>query len=245
MGVGRSPTERTEVTAEQPTDAGQGPRVALLKALGDNTRYAIFLELARSPAPLATADVAESLDLHVNTVRPHLERMRDAGLLAVQSAAGGGVGRPHHLYSVSANAPSLALDPPSFPVLARMLVRLAATAGTDADDAADAGREEGRIDGATREPRLACVDALAGRLDELGFDATVADDDVGTTVAFAHCPFRELAEAHPDLVCSLHRGLVEGFVEARGGATVTRFHPLVDRHPCRVDLTVDPEPTTA
>ena len=31
------------------------PRLAVLKALGDNTRYAIYLELARSPRPLATA----------------------------------------------------------------------------------------------------------------------------------------------------------------------------------------------
>ncbi len=68
----------------------------LLKALGDNTRYAIYLELARSPLPLATAEVAEALDLHVNTVRPHLERMRDVGLLQVDTEARGTVGRPQH-----------------------------------------------------------------------------------------------------------------------------------------------------
>ena len=70
------------------------PRLDLLKALGDNTRYAIYLELARSPRPLATADVAETLGLHPNTVRPHLERMRDVGLLDVTTETGGGVGRP-------------------------------------------------------------------------------------------------------------------------------------------------------
>ena len=43
-------------------------------------------------------------------------------------------------------------------------------------------------------------------------------------VAFAHCPFRELAEEHPELVCALHRGLVEGFVEAVGGGEVDDFH---------------------
>ena len=62
-------------------------RLAVLKALGDNTRYAIYLELARSPVPLTTADVAESLDLHPNTVRPHLERMREVGLLIVQAGS--------------------------------------------------------------------------------------------------------------------------------------------------------------
>ena len=55
----------------------------------------------------------------------------------------------------------------------------------------------------------------------------------GATIAFTHCPFRELAEANPDLVCSLHRGLVEGFVDARGDGEVLEFHDLVDRTPAR------------
>ena len=69
-------------------------RLAILKALGDNTRYAIYLELARAASPLATADIAESLDLHPNTVRPHLERMREVGLLAVESDPRGGPAGP-------------------------------------------------------------------------------------------------------------------------------------------------------
>ena len=32
--------------------------------------------------------------------------------------------------------------------------------------------------------------------------------------------------------------MVEGFVEARAGAEVVDFHPLVDRTPCQVDLRV-------
>ena len=79
----------------------------MLKALGDNTRYAIYLELARSSRPLSTAEVAETLDLHANTVRPHLERMRDVGLLAVETEATGAVGRPQHRYSLATDAPSL------------------------------------------------------------------------------------------------------------------------------------------
>ncbi|MGH9133585.1 MAG: winged helix-turn-helix domain-containing protein, partial [Ilumatobacteraceae bacterium] len=56
----------------------------VLKALGDNTRYAIYLELARATRPLTTADIADVLELHANTVRPHLERMRDVGLVVVE-----------------------------------------------------------------------------------------------------------------------------------------------------------------
>jgi predicted ArsR family transcriptional regulator len=215
------------------------PRLDLLKTLGDNTRYAIYLELARSPKALATADIAESLGLHVNTVRPHLERMREVGLLDVQSDNRGAVGRPQHRYSLAADAPSLGLEPPTFALLARMLLRAAAISGTGADDAADAGREQGRSDGARAVGRP-CLDALVRELDRLGFDPTVAGDAAATTVAFAHCPFRELAEANPDLVCSLHRGLIEGFVDTVGGAEVHAFRTLVDRDPCQVELVVEP-----
>ena len=57
------------------------PRLDVFKALGDNTRYAIYLELARSPRPLSTSEISEALSLHPNTIRPHLERMRDVGLV--------------------------------------------------------------------------------------------------------------------------------------------------------------------
>lgn len=224
------------------------PRLDLLKTLGDNTRYAIYLELARSPRPLATADVAESLGLHPNTVRPHLERMRELGLLVASSEARGSVGRPQHRYALAPEAPSLGLEPPTFPLLARMLVRLAAAAGADSADAADIGREQGRADaagvaGEGEEDGPACLDLLAAELATLGFDPAVAADGperaaTGATIAFAHCPFRDLAEAHPELVCHLHRGLVEGFVDEVGGADVVSFGTLVDRRPCQVELVV-------
>ena len=93
-------------------------RLGVFKALGDNTRYAIYLELARSDRPLATAEVAELLDLHPNTVRPHLERMRDVGLLEANADNRGTVGRPQNRYRVADDAPSLGLESSSMRLLA-------------------------------------------------------------------------------------------------------------------------------
>src|SRR5437879_4935855 len=213
-------------------------RLAVLKALGDNTRYAIYLELARSAAPLSTIEIAETLGLHPNTVRPHLERMREVGLLEVEVEARGSVGRPQHRYSLAPDAPSLGLEPAAFPLLARMLVGAAAGAGVSGDDAAAASREQGRVL-AAQAGRGSCADALTKALDELGFDPAAANDGERATIAFAHCPYRELAEAHPELVCHLHRGLVEGFVEERGGADVEQFGTIADREPCQVVLSLE------
>ncbi len=216
------------------------PRLELLKALGDNTRYAIYLELARAPKPLATAEVADTLGLHPNTVRPHLERMREVGLLEVTTDAQGAVGRPQHRYSLAADAPSLGFEPPAFPVLARMLLRLAATAALPAADAVEAGREQGADDALRMASTATCAEALTVELATLGFDPAQVTDAAGTTIAFTRCPFRELAEANPELVCSLHRGLVEGFVGARGDGVVVDFHDLADRTPCQVEIATVP-----
>jgi predicted ArsR family transcriptional regulator len=219
----------------------QTPRLEILKTLGDNTRYAIYLELARSAAPLATADIARSLDLHPNTVRPHLERMREVGLLDQRIDTRGGVGRPQHLYSLAPDAPSLGLEPPVFPRLARMMLRLVDTSAPDVEEVVEVGREQGRIDGARWPAAMKDEDALRGELANLGFDPEAVADDDTVTIAFMHCPFRELAEAHPAIVCGLHRGMVEGFAEQRAGCRVTAFRSLIDRdHPCQVDLVAKP-----
>ena len=216
-------------------------RLDVLKALGDNTRYAIFLELARASAPRSTAEVAETLGLHANTVRPHLERMREVGLLEVHSDNRGSVGRPQNRYALAPDAPSLGLEPPAFPVLARMLNEVAAAAGAASDLSAEAGVEQGKAMGeayVARRPRAGCVEAVTAMLAELGFDPAVVHDDNLATIAFTHCPYADLAAAHPEVICHLHRGLVEGFVESIGGAGVDGFRTLADRDPCQVELSI-------
>jgi predicted ArsR family transcriptional regulator len=214
-------------------------RLQLFKTLGDNTRYAIYLELARSPRPLTTSEIADTLDLHANTVRPHLERMRDAGLLAVEVAGRGDVGRPQHRYSLAESAPSLGLEPPVLPVLARMVLSLAERLGADRADAEAVGVSEGRDRALAYRDAPSSLEAVVSDLDRLGFDPVVSDDPAdpdAAVVGFANCPFGDLAQRHPELVCSLHRGIVAGFVETMGDTTVSQFCTVVDRTPCQVTL---------
>jgi predicted ArsR family transcriptional regulator len=231
-----APPTLTDGTEPDGGPAPRAPHLDVLKALGDNTRYAIYLELARSPIPLATAEVAEALGLHVNTVRPHLERMRDVGLLHVDTETRGTVGRPQHRWSLSPDAPSLGLEPSPWPLMARTLLDAAARGGLDPDDIADAGRRQGRSDAAQWPAGTECLDGLVVEQARLGFDPATVEDSERATIAFAHCPFRGLAEEHPNLVCALHGGLVEGFVGEFPGCAVSRFHALVDRSPCQVEV---------
>ncbi len=211
-------------------------RLDLLKALGDNTRYAIYLELARSPKPLSTSDVAESLGLHLNTVRPHLERMRDVGLLDARPDTRGAVGRPQKLYELASHAPSLGLEPPVYPLLSEMLLQVAVDTGADSDSVLEAGRHAGRT--LAHRPRSSgtCAELAVTMLEELGFDPASVTEGDQTVVAFGHCPFAELAEAQPQVVCALHRGMLEGFMDEVGEGSVEEFHDLGARQPCRAAL---------
>ena len=219
----------------------------VLKALGDETRYALYEELAGSTAPRSAGDLADALDLHANTVRLHLERLKDAGLVDVEVIHRGTVGRPQHRYSLAPGAPGLGFDPPAHVLLAGLLAALAETAGADATAARTAGRAWGRQSAdraASRTKGRSCLTALAQELDHLGFEPAVDPETagptgsgVGTRIEFLHCPFRELAEAYPELVCNLHRGICEGVAEA-GRGTVEQFSTLYEPDPCHVVVAV-------
>ena len=211
----------------------------VLKALGDETRHALYREIAGSTAPRSATDLAGALGLHRNTVRLHLERLRDAGLVEVDAIHRGTVGRPQHRYSLAPGAPGLGFDPPAHVLLAGLLAALAEATGADGSAARNTGRAWGKQAserGADRTSDQSCLALLAQELDHLGFEPAVDDTamlDGSTRIEFLHCPFRELAEAYPDLVCNLHRGICEGVAESRRG-TVEAFSSLYEPDPCHV-----------
>ena len=214
---------------------GQEMELEVLKALGDETRHALYREIAGSTAPRSASELADALGLHPNTVRLHLERLRDAGLIEVEAIHRGTVGRPQHRYSLAPGAPGLGFDPPAHVLLSGLLAALAEATGADGSAARATGRAWGRK-AAERTSEQSCLALLAQELDHLGFEPA-ADDTAtlngSTRIEFLHCPFRELAEAYPDLVCNLHLGIVEGVAESRRG-TVEAFSSLYEPDPCHV-----------
>jgi predicted ArsR family transcriptional regulator len=163
--------------------------------------------------------------------------MREVGLVVVEADARGQVGRPQHRYSLAADAPSLGLEPPVMPVLAKMVLSMAERLNASPDDAAAVGRDEGLRRSVPYSAAPSALEAVVSDLDRLGFDPVVTDGaDDTAVVAFAHCPFGELAEQHPHLVCSLHRGLIAGFAAGMGDADLVEFCSVADRTPCQATL---------
>jgi len=221
-------------------------RQSVYKALADDTRFALYAELVASAEPLSTSELAGRLKLHANTVRPHLERMREVGLLEVESDHNGSVGRPQHRYRPAPGAPGVDIDPPAYLALSGLLAQVAAAGRPDPEAVAnEVGRGEGRRMAAAdakrgsgaRPRQRGCVEVVRAAMTRLGFDPVLEPTGEGATMTFTHCPVREVAEAHPELACNLHRGIVEALAELAGGE-VAAFATLADPRPCRAELAV-------
>lgn len=206
----------------------------ILKALGDETRYQIYVWLRDADAPATIAETAEHFGLHPNTVRPHLERLRDAGLVELDATPRGGVGRPQHRYSgVPIELGVHDLDTRSddaYRLLSSALADVCDLAGSSPHDAETVGVQVGVkiADGVSGTVGTADVDAVVtGCMDRLGFGPVCGDGEV----TFTECPYRSVAEEHPDVVCSLHAGMLRG-VLATVGAELVEFRDLESSGPC-------------
>jgi predicted ArsR family transcriptional regulator len=214
--------------------------IEIHKALADDTRYRLYRYLRLSGRPVPVRELATRLGLHANTIRPHLRRLVEAGLVASETRRGSSaVGRPQTVYTA---VPMGNREGRDYRLLADILATL--ITGTRARTGAESlAREWGDYlmtrhappPGARRPgPNLA---ALREALAEAGFDPRFRRrENRSVEIALRGCPFRDLLEEHRELVCTVHRGLLEGMLEgARPRLHLRSFEPLADRGSvCRV-----------
>ena len=182
-------------------------------------RTEVLTCLQEAPGSLGVADVADRTGLQVNTARFHLDRLVEQGLAERRAERGGVRGRPRILYE----ARTRDAGPRSYRLLAEMMAGLVGALDPEGTAAVDAGRAWGRLlvagippaEGAGSEAALQRLDTV---LEEVGFRQDREDDGAGAELRIHHCPFLEVAGEHPGVVCTLHRGLLEGAVESLGAA---------------------------
>src|SRR2546429_3758030 len=74
--------------------------LAVHKALGDDTRYRLYRYIGLAGRPVSVREMSRRLSLHPNTLRPHLRRLEEAGLVSREIRKSATVGRPQTLYSI-------------------------------------------------------------------------------------------------------------------------------------------------
>lgn len=214
----------------------------LTAALGDPTRRAIYITVRESAEPLTTSTVADLFGIHPNVARHHLDRLADDGYLRVShrrptGKGGPGAGRPAKCYEATSKEVSVHFAPRRFEMLVDMLIRvLDQVAPENVGQVAESvgrsyGGELAAEIGVPDQPGYdGAVQAVARAMTGLGF--SVDPDAPGQRLLTTHCPFGEAATSHPEVICSLDRGIVAGLF----GALSYDCNPVIIPH---IDLADD------
>ena len=197
-------------------------------------REAVLDVLRATTAPLGIGEIAETLGVHANTVRFHLEALLESGRVERTTAASGRPGRPHQLFTVVAR-----MDPGgrrNYRMLSEVLVSAVADGRSPQARATEIGRRWGRQHASTYAATAeSSADRLVALLDDVGFAPERTDE---SQIALHHCPFLDLAERHSDVVCAIHLGLMQGAMQAWGSRDgVEALEPFVQPDLCLTRLT--------
>jgi predicted ArsR family transcriptional regulator len=178
------------------------------RALADPTRATLYQLLRAGARPFDVSELADGLGVHPNTVRSHLQVLEDANLVVSLLEKRVRPGRPRRLFD--------AVRDPSeeeHGLLAAALAGVLEPLPNGSTLAQEAGRQAGRrlLLGAparSHEPVIRVLELL----DQRGFGATLEGD----VVLMHRCPFGEVAEDHPAIVCGFHSGMIDGALEEAG-----------------------------
>lgn len=208
-------------------------RAARHRLRSDPTRLAIIDALAQ--APREVSELARLVGVHPNTVRAHLRRLEDAGLVVAERAPTRRPGRPPMRYRLL----PLAVEGEEYALLVRGLAAMVRRAHADAAPALATaegerlGRAIGRGLGVSGPSA-----ALLRLLEELSFAPTARRRRGRLHIELHHCPFAALIAEDGPIICAFHLGLLRGVAEATDGDPDSlELHPLVAPTVCRVEFT--------
>ena len=189
---------------------------------GHRQRQLILDALRAASDGLDTNQLAERLDLHPNTIRWHLGRLTDSGLVRATPGRTHGRGRPSVVYRLTGDGIARGRD--EYRLLATMLTDVVSADRTGATRAYEKGLRWGR--------HLRQADphaSLAQILDQQGFAA----EQQGDQLEMRRCPFYALAETSPQVICTLHHGIIDGVLDEAGSEErVERLEPFVEPGLC-------------
>lgn len=228
----------------EPDDRGAGllmspVRRAIVDALSDHAPG------PDEPRGLTAAQLAEALDLHVTTVRFHLDQLVAAGLVEAEFTKAFGVGRPRKVYSVAPGSFADAREHDALKMLSRLLADAFGDPGTTPEQAGEAWARDHvpPVHGpaaSTPGEWLGKVGRMVDVLQDWGYTPDLTTSDGGRTarVDLHHCPFLELAESNPAVVCGVHRGLIRGALRQLGEEDAgVSLEPFVGPRLCQAHVT--------
>jgi predicted ArsR family transcriptional regulator len=217
--------------------------------LARDTRGRLFELLGKLGRRATTDELAETLDLHPNGVRRHLEHLQRAGLIRREGVRQPR-GRPKDGWSIDPDARPGGEEPRGYEELGRWLARAIPARPGNLRDVEQTGRMIGReLPMAEPGPSVAAgLGDFERAVTWLGFaphreqpavDVPPAGEET-VSYQLTNCPYRQAVEVNQPVVCTLHKGILSGLLETlEPDAEITGFRP---RDPstggCTVALTL-------
>ena len=206
------------------------------------SRVLAVLQAAREP--LGVDEIAAAVGLHPNTTRFHLDALVEQRLAERATEEREVPGRPRALYAAAAD--SAPAGRRSYRLLAEILTSYLAHTKQPGQAALEAGEAWGRF--LTERPlpfrRVDSAEAtrqLVQTLDDIGFAPEAVTAGRERRILLHHCPFREAAEEHKDVVCAVHLGLMRGMLaELDAPVEAQRLDPFVAPNLCVARLAARP-----
>lgn len=198
---------------------------------------------------LTASELSRLLGLHVSTVRFHLDQLVSGGVLESAFVRTGGAGRPRKVYAVAATAPDDDTRNESLRVLSALLTgAFSAQTGRDPLTPEQAGENWARehvsppqdpTPAPTPGGWLSKVGQMMDVMRGWGYVPELTTEQGGhaARVDLKDCPFRELAEQNPTVICGIHRGLIAGTMARLGEPdTAVDLTPFVEPGLCVAHL---------
>ena len=227
----------TDADSAQPETAVSKPRPRLLELLRN------------SDNPLDVYELAAATGLHISTVRFHLAVLARDNRITLRTTPRATPGRPRTVYDVAEDdAP-----PDRYRSLAGALAAgMAGTSRTRRRRAEEAGRQWSTTllaETSRTVPPDAAARQITHLLAGLQFDPELTQEVPAARereIRLRACPYRDVALEHPDVVCSVHLGLLKGILDQLGAPFASaRIVPFVEPQLCLAYLTAaEPAPGT-
>jgi predicted ArsR family transcriptional regulator len=193
------------------TDADDLHALALL---AEPVRRRLHAYIRERGEPVGREEAAEQAGISVKLAAFHLDRLAGAGLLDVgyrrlTGRTGPGAGRPAKVYTASPRSFAVVVPQTRYTLAASMMATaLSGGAASLPEVAHEVGTRLGRaVRARTGKGRR---EAVRQQLAELGFEP---QEQPSGEVVLRNCVFRELSDAHRELICGMNAALVRGLLD--------------------------------
>jgi len=206
-----------------------------LCVLDDPARRAAYLAVRTAGRPLTRAEVADEVGISVRLAAFHLEKLVSEGFLEgtyERDERSVGVGHPAKRYRATILELEVSIPPRRYDLAAEILAEaleadsVAPPLESLADAAAEYGRQVGR-----RTRARGGANRLLTALNVIGYEPATA----GRDVVLRNCPFRHVAQARPEIICSMNLAFVAGVLAGTQSRSHAVLSPSAER--CCVVIT--------